>query len=294
MLDVFTNKAGGGNPLAVVENADGLSSNEMLAIANRFGVSETVFLQPPDNPMHNAKLRIFTPTLEVPFAGHPTVGTAILLAWQRYGDMDSERDAIVVLEEKAGAIRVGVKLMPDGRSFAEFDAPELPEPGTDLPDAEALSMLLGLTKSELGFENHVPSVYRAGLEFVMVPVYGLDAMSRIELNPTAWRNVLGDGLDSLFVYCRDTLNNGNHFHARVFAPLLGIAEDPATGSAAAAFAGAIDRFDDPREGAHRYLIEQGIEMGRPSQISLELVIDHSKLHAVRIGGHAVATEQGEL
>lgn len=294
MLDVFTAQVGGGNPLAVVENAEGLSSNEMLAIANKFGVSETVFLLPPDNPMHNAKLRIFTPTVEVPFAGHPTIGTAILLASQRYGAIERAQDVIVALEEKTGTVRVGVKLRPEGLAFAEFDTPNLPEQGGAPPDLDALSMVLGLTKAELGFENHVPSVYRAGLEFVMVPVHGLSAMARIEVTKAAWRDVLGDGLDSLFVYCRETLNSGCHFHARVFAPLLGIDEDPATGSAAAAFAGAIDRFDDPREGTHRYFIEQGIEMGRASQISLELVIEHSRLHAVRIGGNAIVSEQGEL
>lgn len=294
ILDVFSESEGGGNPLAVVEDADGLSGNEMLAIAHRFGLSETVFLLPPSNPTHSAKIRIFTPTTEVPFAGHPTVGTAVLLASQRYGDITSEQDAIVVLEENAGVVRVGVRLIPDGAAFAEFDSPELPKSGDNPPDADALAMVLGLTRSELGFENHVPSVYKAGLGFVMVPVRGLDAMSRIEVNKAACRKVLGSGLDSIFAYCRETLNNGNHFHARVFAPLLGVDEDPATGSAAAAFAGAIDHFDDPREGTHRYIIEQGYEMGRPSQISLELVIDHTKLHAVRIGGHATPTESGDL
>ena len=114
------------------------------------------------------------------------------------------------------------------------------------------------------------------------------------VNSKAWQNVLGQGLDSLFVYCRETRNSKHQFHARVFAPLLGIDEDPATGSAAAAFAGAIDHFDDPREGEHRYIIEQGYEMGRPSLLSLELVIDHTALHAVRIGGTAIAGRSGEL
>ena len=293
-LDVFTRMRGGGNPLVVVEDAEGLSGNEMLAIAHATGVSETVFLLPPDNPTHNARLKIFTPTTEVPFAGHPTIGTAIWLAGQRYGAIEREQDALVVLEEKSGLVRVGVRLRPDAPGFAEFDSPERPEPGEGLPDKESLSMVLGLTTSELGFENHVPSLYRAGLEFVMVPVSGLEAISRVSVDKAAWQDIAGDRLLSLFVYCRQTRNNGNHFHARVFAPLLGIHEDPATGSAAAAFAGAIDRFDDPREGVHRYIIEQGFELDRPSEISLELVIDHTELHAVRIGGHAVTVETGTL
>ncbi len=293
-MNVFTDHAQGGNPLVIVDDAQGLSSNEMLAIAHRFNVSETVFLLPPENPAHNAKIKIFTPTTEVPFAGHPTIGTAIFLASRRYGKIDSEQDALVVLEEKAGLVRVGVKLLPDRPAFAEFDTPQLPQPGTRVPDRASLSMVLGLTTSELGFENHVPSVYGVGLEFVLVPISGLDAMARIEVSEAAWRNVLGPGLGSLFVYCRDTQHSKSHFHARVFAPLLGIDEDPATGSAAAAFAGAIHKFDAPREGTHRYLIEQGFEMGRPSKISLELVVDHGTLHAVRIGGQAIHVESGVL
>src|SRR5690606_19460775 len=127
-LDVFTDQRFAGNPLAVIAEADGLSTEQMQAIAAELNLSETVFLQTPHNPAHSARARIFTPRSELPFAGHPTIGTAVLLASLRTPMINGERDAIVVLEEGIGTVRVGVRLRADGAPFAEFDAPKLPQP----------------------------------------------------------------------------------------------------------------------------------------------------------------------
>lgn len=292
-LDVFTDKRFGGNPLAVVLDADGLDSERMQAIAREFNLSETVFVERPVNPAHSAKVRIFTPMGELPFAGHPTVGTAALLAELRAPDAGSERDALVALEETIGTVRIGVRIRPGGVAFAEFDAPRLPEEAGSAAPADRLAAALGLIPSEIGFANHKPVKLSAGVPFTFIPVASLDAIGRASLNAGAWGVAFGTtGHPGALVYCRQTVQQQNHFHARMFMP--GIGEDPATGSAAAALAAAIMRFDGLPDGTHKRTVEQGFEMGRPSLISLTLVVDRGKLSLVRIGGHAVRVSEGTI
>ena len=295
VLDVFTDKVLAGNPLAVVLDADGLDGERMQAIAREFNLSETVFVMTPTNPAHSAAVRIFTPGSELPFAGHPTIGTAVLLAKRRIGDTDREQDVITVLEEKIGIVRCGVVLRPDGSAYAEFDAPRIAQPAGDAADKEMIAAALGLTKSEIGFENHKPSRFEAGMTATFVPVHGLDAMAKIRLDRGLWKDAFGaDEHQIAYVYCRDAVLHDCQFHARCFAPMLGIEEDPATGSAAAAFAGVVKHFDEPRDGTHEVRIEQGVEMGRPSIIRLEIDIEGGTMHTVRIGGQAVLFAEGEL
>ena len=292
-LDVFTNTRFGGNPLAVVLGADALDGTRMQAIAREFNLSETVFVLKPQNPAHSARVRIFTPAAEIPFAGHPTVGTAALLAAQRASGLAGNQDAIVILEETIGTVRVGVRLRPDQAVYAEFDAPKLPEELGGLPDLDAISAAVGLIPSELGFENHKPTRFSAGLPYTFIPVRGREAIARTRAVMGRWDQTFGrDG--AVVVYCRETVHNTSQFHARMFDPGHGIAEDPATGSAAAAFAAVIHRFDDPQKGEHRYVIEQGFEMGRPSLINLSLIVQGDTLHTVRIGGHSVRVCDGEI
>ncbi|MEZ5840872.1 MAG: PhzF family phenazine biosynthesis protein [Hyphomicrobiales bacterium] len=296
VLDVFTDRPLAGNPLAVVLGADELDDRRMLAIAQEFNLSETVFVLKARNPAHSARVRIFTPGGEVPFAGHPTVGTAILLAKQRIGgEPEKEQDVIVVLEEEIGIVRCGVVLSPGGGAFAEFDVPKVPASAGPAGDKELIAAALGLTKAELGFENHKPTRFDAGLGFTFVPVHDLEAMAKIRLERAIWRDAFpGDERAMVVAYCRETVHHENQFHARMFAPFAGIDEDPATGSAAAAFAGVVRKFDEPRDGVHRVRVEQGLEMGRPSVIEVELDVDGGKLRSVRIGGGAVVVAEGEL
>jgi len=294
-LDVFTSTPYAGNPLAVVLDAQDLDSARMQQIAREFNLSETIFVLPPENPIHSAKVRIFTRYEELPFAGHPTVGAAILLAQQKFGQVDREEDAIIVLEEGIGAVRVGVRLRPREAAFAEFDATRVPQQAGDPAPTDRLAAALGLAPNEIGFENHKPTRYSAGLPFTFVPVRGLEAMGQIEIKMQHWQEAFGDDRPkAAFVYCRQTIHRRSAFHARAFVPSLLGAEDAATGSAAAAFAGVIKQFDDPRDGIHNGLIEQGYEMGRPAEISLELELEAGELHVVRIGGHAVPVMQGQL
>lgn len=295
-LDVFTTERFGGNPLAVVLDADALNSAQMQTIAREFGLSETVFVVKSALPAHSAKLRIFTPGSEVPFAGHPTVGTAILLAElaaEKNGLADRDQESLVVMEETIGTVRVGVRRRKDGTAYAEFDAPKLPEELGEAPATERIAQALGLMSSEIGFENHRPTVFTAGLAFTFVPVRGLADTARIRLQPQHWAEAFGEK-GAIYIYCRETLHTRSAFHARMFWPGAGVSEDPATGSAAAAFAAVVHRFDGTPDGTTRLSIEQGYEMGRPSEIALELQVQGSQLKGVRIGGHAVGVTRGMI
>src|SRR5688572_19512330 len=233
-LDVFTDQRFGGNPLAVVLEADGLSDEAMQRIASEFNLSETVFVLRSERPAHSARLRIFTPRSEIPFAGHPTVGAATLLAeLQSQQQEDGEREALVVLEEGIGTVRVGVRLRPQGAAFAEFDAPKLPAPAGILPPNDILAAGLGLMPNEIGFENHKPLCFAAGNTFAYVPITSLDAIGRARINGADWeRAFVEQGIVGVYLYTRQCVHNASAFHVRMFAPQIGIPEDPATGSAA--------------------------------------------------------------
>lgn len=294
-LDVFTDRRFGGNPLAVVDTADALSAQEMQAIARELNLSETVFILKPSNPAHSARVRIFTPTSELPFAGHPTIGTAILLTSVRTPLVNGERDAIIVLEQAIGTVRVGVRLRTGQPPFAEFDAPKLPELGPPPPARDRIADALGLLPREIGFENHTPLCLVAGNSFAFVPVASLEAIARARIEPAHWADVFpASSVAGVYLYTRQCVHAGAAFHARMFAPQLGVPEDPATGSAAVCLAGAVSNFDGLTDGTHRRLIEQGHEMGRPSTIALTLVIDNGRLETVRIGGSAVRVVEGTL
>jgi trans-2,3-dihydro-3-hydroxyanthranilate isomerase len=294
-LDVFTETRFGGNPLAVVLGADGLSDALMQSIAREFNISETVFVCKSEKPAHTAKIRIFTPGKELPFAGHPTVGTASLLASLRTPDSDVEHDALVVLELKIGTVRVGVRQRPGRAAFAEFDLPKLPERGVSLPSNERLAAALGLIPSEIGFENHKPVAYSAGVPFAFVPIATREAIAKASVHLQHWGQAFGGPVpEAAFIYTRECIHNTSAFHARMFWPGAGVTEDPATGGAVAAFAGVVNQFDTPPDGAHKKIIEQGFEMGRPSLINLSLQIDGGRLTGARIGGSTVRVLSGTL
>lgn len=299
IYDVFTGTALAGNPLAVVFDADDLSDGQMQAVAREFNLSETVFVLRPENPVHTARLRIFTTARELPFAGHPTVGAAVALADRRLGGVLPVNgiDMVKMLEEKIGQVRCAVRLLPGKAGFAEFDLPKLSRQlDVDIEPAD-IGAALGLDPHEIGFENHRISLWSAGVPFVMVPVHDLAAAAKAECNAAEWERVapMGDGqLAFAYVYCRGGVNHAASFHARMFAPGDGMPEDPATGSAAAALSGAIHHFDGLPEGKHALVIEQGVEMGRPSLIHLHIDCAGADVSHVRIGGEAVRIAEGKL
>lgn len=287
-LDVFADRAYAGNPLAVVLDAQGLDASAMQSIAREFNLSETVFVFEPRNPINTAALRIFTPARELPFAGHPTVGTACLLAHLRARELLAAQDLRVVLEEPIGEV-VCVARHRRGQALASyFTLPRRPEPAGDAPSAASLAAGLGLAESDIGFGAHVPSVWGVGAPHIFVPVATPEALSRADPRKTAWG---ADGGPSVYLYCSA---GRERFRARMFAGGWGIVEDPATGSAAASFAGVVMSFDPPGEGDHMLMIEQGVEMGRPSLISLGLEIDGGALRAATVGGSAVIVSEGRL
>jgi trans-2,3-dihydro-3-hydroxyanthranilate isomerase len=288
-LDVFTEKRFAGNPLAVVLDADQLDSETMQSIAREFGHPETVFVLKPDNLGSTARARIFTPSTELAFAGHPTVGTALVLALLGRGDAGN-----IVLEEKIGVIHCTVS--PNGdRGHARFLLPDLPRGAGSPAPTVAIAAALGLSVNDIGFDRFVPARWSVGNAFTFVPVRNLDAIRRCRVNEAAWDPAfeLG-GRTSAFVYCGETLDPANQFHARMFAPRLGVAEDPATGSAAAAMAGLLVRTLALDQGEHRFAIEQGHQMGRPSLIELTLTMRSGLLRLATIGGSAVVVTEGTI
>jgi trans-2,3-dihydro-3-hydroxyanthranilate isomerase len=290
IFDVFTDRPLTGNPLAVVLDSEGLHTGAMQRIAREFNLSETVFVRPAQNPAHSARVRIFTPASELPFAGHPTVGTAICLALERFRGKTGQ-DAVIVLEEGVGPVRCGVKLSEHG-GFAEFDCPKLPSRFGAAGAKEYIAAALGLASAEIGFENHVPSVWTAGVTYHFVPVKNMAALAKAVSNQSAWPKAFGP--EAAFLYTRETEGHDHSFRARMFAPEIGIVEDPATGSAVAALAGAVLDFDAMPDGEHSAIIEQGFEMGRPSLIRLGMTVSKGALAAVRIGGRAVRVAEGVL
>lgn len=297
IYDVFTEKRLAGNPLAVVFEAEGLAEEAMQAIAQEFNLSETVFILRPGNVAHSARLRIFTPAHELPFAGHPTVGAAVAIAEAAYGEANSALELMQVLEESVGPVRAAVRLKPGAATFAEFDLPRKPIRLHAQLDRQEIADALALKTTQVGFENHVPSFWSAGVPFVMIPLRDVGAAASVEFDPQRWEHLapLAEGrLAAAYLYCRGGINHTARFHARMFAPGMGLVEDPATGSAAAALSGAINFFDGLVDGHHPMLIEQGVEMGRPSFIHLHLDIAEGKIASARIGGHAIKVAEGEL
>ncbi len=283
-LDVFTDTPLGGNPLAVVHDAEDLDPARMQAIAREFNLSETVFVLPPRDPVNSARIRIFTPGRELPFAGHPTVGTAVLLAELRAPEIVARQDLGLVIEEEIGLVHCTAR-RAKGRSRASFTLPRLPtEIGPPLPD-EALARALGLEMADIGFDRHRPCLLTAGVPYGLVPVASREAVDRAWPQPSHWPEDL-----ATYVYARDA----DGFYARMLESGLGIGEDPATGSAAAAFAGAVMRFDAPPDGDHTVLIRQGVAMGRPSLIVLGLEVEGGTLVSASIGGGAVIVAEGTV
>ncbi len=292
LLDVFTDTPLAGNPLAVVLDSFGLDAALMQKIAAEFNLSETVFIHEPHDPVNTARLRIFTPVRELPFAGHPTVGTAALLAILRAPEYLKSRDVAVVLEETIGTVNCTVRKPPRGAVQAHFDLPKLPEPYGDAPSKAKIAAAFGLGEADLGFDAHEPACFSAGLAATLVPVKDLAAIGRAKPNLSLFDEAFGD--TGAYLYTNETADETHDVHARMFAPHLGVFEDPATGSAAAALAGALVAFEKPPDGAHVIQIEQGFEMGRPSLILLGVDVENGILRRASIGGAVVIVGEGTI
>lgn len=297
IYDVFTDRRLAGNPLAVIFDGDGLADDTMQAIAREMNLSETVFVQASANAAYAARLRIFTPGRELPFAGHPTVGTAVALAELNHGSENTDSDLVCVLEENVGPVRCAVRLRAGEAGFAEFDLPRRPAQ-IELPlDRQGLADALSVKATDIGFENHVASIWSAGVPFLMIPLHNLSIVQNLEFDTALWEKAapfVEGALASAYVYCRSGVNHQAKFHARMFSPDMGISEDPATGAAVAALSGAIRHFDALPDGHHPVLVEQGVEMGRPSFIHLHIDVKEGEIARARIGGQAIKVAEGVL
>ena len=293
-LDVFTDTPFAGNPLAVVVDCDGLSAAAMQAIAGEFNRSETVFVLDPADPMNTARLRIFTPTRELPFAGHPTIGAAVLIAQLRAPEMLGGAGLGIVIEEPIGVISCTARRPKGQATQASFVLPNLPEYLGEPHDAGAIAAALGLNPADIGFDEHRPTVWSAGNPFTFVPVASMEAIARACPDATLFPAAFDGTCPAAFLYTKEVVRDGSHVRARMFAPALGISEDPATGSAAAAFAGVAALFEQPEDGDHLLIIEQGFEMGRPSIIHLRIQIEGGALVGASVGGAAVMVSQGTI
>jgi len=288
--DVFTDHLFGGNPLAVLPAASGLSAAEMQALAREFNYSETTFVLPPEDPSHTRRVRIFTPSRELPFAGHPTVGTAVLLA--HAGELALTGEATeIVLEEGVGPVPVRIFAEQGQAVAAELTTARLPEQGP--PPPEGVAEMLGLSADDLA-PGAPPEAWSCGVPFLIVPVRDRAVLARAAPVVERWRTLLSQWWAAeVLVVCRDPERPGSHLRARMFAPAMGIGEDPATGAAAAALAGQL-AAEVAGDGSFAWRMEQGFEMGRPSLLEIAVDKHAGAISAVRVGGRVVPVCEGSL
>ena len=292
-LDVFTDLLFGGNQLAVFPDAPEMEPALMQAIAREFNYSETVFVRPTENAGALRRLRIFTPGGELPFAGHPTIGTAQLLVELGLAPGSGNGTSDFALEESVGLVPVSVSHIEDGRYFTWLTAARLPEAGPAPPPPELLAAMLGLAPDEIVSDLvDAPCSYSAGVPFTFVPVRDLEALGRAALDMPVWRKLLPRlWSPDIYLFCLNSTTAGADVRARMFGPAMGITEDSATGGAAAAFAGYLWKRHG---GPGSWIIRQGVEMGRPSQLHVEVTGDSRAIGAVRVGGSAVRVSHGTM
>ena len=284
LVDVFTDRAFGGNPLAVVTNGRGVSDETMQAVAKEFNLSETTFVLPPDDPRHDWRVRIFTPGSELPMAGHPTVGTAFVLAREHLIPR-GERESRIIFEEGVGPVPVRVEFEGGEPSFAEMSQP-LPKFGPRLDDRKAVAAMLSLEESDIEIELPIELV-SCGVPFLYVPLRSLDAARRARPRVDLIERACEEhGIPpEVFVFTRETEGPGSTVHSRMFAPGLGITEDPATGAASGPLGSYLVRYGLVASDSVAVIIsEQGIEMGRPSYIRITIERRGEEITAVRVGG----------
>jgi len=288
--DVFTDQPFGGNQLAVLPDARSPDDTRMQAIAREFNYSETVFVFPPANQANTRKLRIFTPGGELPFAGHPTVGTAHVLA--EIGEIQlAGDDTRIVFEEGAGPVPVLIRASNGRPVYAELAAPLAPELRDIGVSAENIADVLSVDSKDID-DGYPITAVSVGVPFLMVPMRNLEAIGRARLDSAEWsRHLKGTWAPETFLFTR---TGDNKFRARMFAPTMGIVEDPATGSACACFGAYMASLDAAPDGTRRYTVNQGVEMGRPSLLEVSADVADGKVTAVRVGGATVLIASGEL
>lgn len=290
--DVFTSQAYCGNPLAVVLDAEGLSTEQMQTIAREFNYSETSFVLPPKDPAHTAWVRIFTPDREMPFAGHPNIGTAVVLARELAIAGHVVPDELV-FEEIAGLVRISLARSEQGIDGAELLAPQPLSLGSKVP-VESVARALGLNVSDIEVSEHVPQVASVGAPFLIAQLASRDALRRIVPDANEYAALLPlDGAKSIYAYttdtAADTIDSPTDIQARMFTGRM--TEDPATGSATVA-ATAL-RASLRGDGTLRLRVGQGVDMGRASLLLARAEHRSDGIWA-NVAGQAVVVMEGSL
>lgn len=291
-VDVFTTDQFKGNPLAVVRNAEGLSTAQMQAIAAEFNLSETSFVLPPKDPAHTAEVRIFTPRAEMPFAGHPNVGTAFVLAraGESYGrPIAGDR---LIFEEKAGL--VPIDLIRDGATVvgARLAAPQGLAIGENIAP-EAIADACTLPVDAIVLQNHRPCIASCGAGFMFAEVRDLATLAAAAPRIDAFHQHFTAGPTGVFLYVR--LGDGDvDIRCRMFAPRHGIHEDPATGSANVALVGLLAQLRPEADLTLSLTIMQGVEMGRPSRLEAQAIKQGGRVTQTSIGGRCAPVMTGSL
>ena len=291
-VDVFTDRAFGGNPLAVVLDAGGLSTAQMQAIASEFNYSETTFVLPPRDSAHDAQVRIFTVRSEIPFAGHPNVGTAFVLAMQ--AAKPPER---FLFEEGAGLVPVEIFNEKGSVIGAELTAPQHLKKLTQF-SAEQAAACVSLSTADIRTDRHPPQIVSVGLPFLVAELASRDALRRARPDAAAFaRTFPCDGSDAVYLYTRDVppAERPCDLQARMFHPgSSGLSEDPATGSATAAAAALLADLSGERDGELKLRIGQGVDLGRPSLLLTRVGKANGAVASAHVGGHCVQIMEGSF
>ena len=295
LIDVFTDTPFGGNQLAVFTNGRGVPAELMQKIAREMNFSETTFVLPPADPANDYRVRIFTPGRELPMAGHPTVGTTFVLARERMIEA-AARESTIRLEEGVGTIPVRVEWQGGQPAFAEMQ--QLPPTyGARFDDARLIAEMLSLEAGAIIDTNLPLEVISCGVPFLFVPLRDLDAVRRIRFRADVWERALGAfECREVFVFTRETVREGSSVHCRMFAPEMGVVEDPATGGASGPLGCYLVRHGvlGAAAGEARFVSEQGFELGRPSIIHIRIERRGDEIAAVRVGGQCRFVGEGFL
>jgi trans-2,3-dihydro-3-hydroxyanthranilate isomerase len=287
LLDVFTSVPFGGNPLAVFTDARGLSDSQMQSIARELNLSETTFVLPARDRSHHSWVRIFTPLAEVTSGGHPTIGTAHALALEERLRRETARQR-VVFEEGVGPVSV---LMEAPMITVRLPLPEF---GPIFEQRDAVAAMLGLETILLA--GGPIQAISCGVTYLLVPIVDLESMINIRFRIDIWDRMLRHSAHpQVLPFCIETRYPESSVHARMFAPGLGVYEDPASASAAGPLAAYLVKYGvikpDPRA---QLIVEQGIEVQRPSFIHVSLEMDGERFSSIRVGGQCVVIGKGQI
>jgi trans-2,3-dihydro-3-hydroxyanthranilate isomerase len=291
LVDVFTSERFGGNPLAVFTNGRGLSAEVMQRIAKELNLSETTFVLPPDGPTNDWKVRIFTPAVELPMAGHPTIGTSYVLASERLVEV-SQANPVIRLEEDVGTIPVTFTFENGQIAQATMQQPN-PTFGPVCEDRQLIAEMLSIQVSDLA--DYPLEVVSCGVPFMFVPLRNMAAIQKVRLRSDVWERASKDHmLAQMFMFTQETTYPTSTVHSRMFAPAMGITEDPATGVASGPLGCYLVKYGMVTDNPAQIISEQGFEMGRPSFIHIEIGQANGVINLVRVGGQCVPVGEGVI